>query len=188
VAGAAELIPFVIFFSTLQRAGGGIDIEGLSSVGRGDRAKSAGMGEEVEQLLGSEGAKPNAVIPLIGEKTRGNSRGEVDSIRQSKFPGFSGITGTEQKLGCGGSFEMEKNAVGLPGAGSRWVQQRGAEGIGGRNRGDQSEGLPPTFDAEAVGVRREEGIASGGFDLFPDVLRKPNGGRREGFAYGGRHG
>jgi len=57
--------------------------------------KGAGMGEEVEQLLGSERAKPNAVIPLIGEKTRSDSRREVDPIRQSKFPGFSGITGTE---------------------------------------------------------------------------------------------
>jgi hypothetical protein len=95
VAGAAELIPFVIFFSTLQRAGGGIDIQGFGSVGGGDRAKGAGMGEEVEQLLGAEGAKPIAVIPLIGEKTRGDSRSEVDSIRQSEFPGFTGITGTE---------------------------------------------------------------------------------------------
>jgi hypothetical protein len=64
-------------------------------VGRGDRAKGAGMSEQVEQFLGSEGAKPNAVISLIGEKTRGNSWGEVDSIRQSEFSGFSGITGTE---------------------------------------------------------------------------------------------
>jgi hypothetical protein len=99
VAGTAELIPFVIFFSTLQRAGGGIDIQGFGSVGGRDRAKGAGMGEEVEQLLGSEGAKPNAVIPLIGEKTRGDSGGEVDPIRQSKFPGFSSITGTEEELG-----------------------------------------------------------------------------------------
>jgi hypothetical protein len=188
VAGATELIPFVIFFSTLQRAGGGIDIQGFGSVGGRDRAKGAGMGEEVEQLLGSERAKPNAVIPLIGEKTRGDSRGEVDPIRQSELPGFSGITGTEQKLGCGGSFEMEKDAGGFPSAGSRRVQKGGAEGIGGWNRRDHSEGFPPAFDAEAVGVRREEGIASGGFDLFPDVRRKPNGGRREGFAYGGRHG
>jgi hypothetical protein len=89
VAGAAKLIPFVIFFSTLQRAGGGIDIQGFSSVGGGDRAKSAGMGEEVKQLLGAERAKPNAVIPLIGEKTRGDSWGEVNSIRQSEFLGFS---------------------------------------------------------------------------------------------------
>jgi hypothetical protein len=95
VAGSAELIPFVIFFSTLQRAGGGIDIQGFSSLGGGDCAKGAGMSEQVEQLLGAERAKPNAVISLIREKTRGDSWGEVDSIRQSEFSGFSGITGTE---------------------------------------------------------------------------------------------
>jgi hypothetical protein len=89
VPGTTELISFVIFLSPLEGAGRGIDIQGFGSVSGGDRAKGAGMGEEVEQLLGSEGAKPNAVIPLIGEKTRGDSRGEVDSIHQSEFLGFS---------------------------------------------------------------------------------------------------
>jgi len=188
VAWAAELISFVIFFSPLEGAGGGIDIQGFGSVGGGDCAKGAGMGEEVEQLLGSERAKPNAVIPLIGEKTQGDSGGEVDPIRQSEFPGFSSITGTEEELGCGGPLEMKKDAGGFPGVGGRRVQKRGAEGIGGRNWRDQSEGFPPALDAETVGVPREEGIASGGLDLFPYVRRKPNGGRGEGFAYGGRHG